>query len=717
MKTIITTVFTLCIMLNSLAQVPDLDWAISTGDVDRDVAEAITTDSKGNVLVTGSFRGSPDFDPGPLVYNITSAGVTDVFVHKMDPAGNLVWVKTVGSASAEDVSSIATDANDSVYVAGIFVDSADFDPGSGVSKLYSNGNSDIFIQKLAPNGDFAWAKQIGGVGGESVYKIVTDDYDNIYITGRFSDTVDFDPGPGIYKLTHSGIGFSYFVLKLDRNANFAWVKVVPQSSIRSISPDTNGNIIISGMYGGTLDFDLGPGVYNLSSVGNADVFVLKLDPNGDFVWARSVGGTFTDEGRSVSTDPNDNVFIAGKFRYTVDFDPGPGVYNLTSNSSKVFILKLNSAGLFQWARTDGSNPNSSSGLVYSTQTDQQGYLYTHGATSSDYFIIKIDSAGNTVWRIQKQNFGVISELAIAIDKNLYTTGYFTDTVDIFPGSGNYYINSAGKDDAFIIKYAQCTQPAGIDTQIACDSFTWIDGNTYTASNNTATHTIVYGGAFGCDSTVNLDLTILNSATSTDTQTACDTYTWIDGNTYTASNNTATYTLAGGASNGCDSTLSLDLTINSVSDITTTLNGITLSANNNNASYQWLDCNNGFSPIVGATQQSFTPTTNGNYAVALTENNCTDTSLCVSVNTVGLDPGIGTHFSLYPNPTSGQFAINFESVIPQLEINIYDIRGKLLEQTQHAHTDHINLNIDQADGLYLLELKTPQAKENLLLLKN
>ena len=98
---------------------------------------------------------------------------------------------------------------------------------------------------------------------------------------------------------------------------------------------------------------------------------------------------------------------------------------------------------------------------------------------------------------------------------------------------------------------------GIDIQEHCDTYTWIDGVTYTASNNTATHTLT--NASGCDSVVTLDLTILDSNTRVDTQVHCDTYTWIDGNTYTASNNSATWTLTNAA--GCDSVVTLDLTIN------------------------------------------------------------------------------------------------------------------------------------------------------------
>ena len=134
---------------------------------------------------------------------------------------------------------------------------------------------------------------------------------------------------------------------------------------------------------------------------------------------------------------------------------------------------------------------------------------------------------------------------------------------------------------------------GNDTQTACDSYTWIDGNTYTASNNSATYNITGGASNGCDSLVTLNLTINNAINSTDIQSACETFTWIDGNTYTSSNNTATFTILGGSASGCDSIVTLNLTIfNNASstdtqiacDSYTWIDGITYTSDNNTATF-------------------------------------------------------------------------------------------------------------------------------------
>src|SRR5690606_21350718 len=121
---------------------------------------------------------------------------------------------------------------------------------------------------------------------------------------------------------------------------------------------------------------------------------------------------------------------------------------------------------------------------------------------------------------------------------------------------------------------------------ACEQYTWIDGNTYYANNNTATHT--YTSVEGCDSTILLKLTINNSATGTDVVTACNSFKWINGVTYTSDNNTATETLVAAAANGCDSIVTLNLTIHALPNTATTISGATITATESGALYKWMD---------------------------------------------------------------------------------------------------------------------------------
>ena len=239
---------------------------------------------------------------------------------------------------------------------------------------------------------------------------------------------------------------------------------------------------------------------------------------------------------------------------------------------------------------------------------------------------------------------------------------------------------------------------GTDTQIACSSYTWIDGITYTSSNNTATDTLI--NIAGYDSIVTLDLTINFSNTGIDAQLACGPYSWIDGNIYTSDNNTAIFTLTNVG--GCDSVVTLNLTIDTVnSDVSQV--GTLLTADESGATYQWLECP-AMSVINGATAQSYTATVNGDYAVIVTKNGCSDTSSCFSVNTVDIsDNKFGNKFLLYPNPTDGKLLIDLGNVT---SINSYIIRTIDGRTVKSGKTTKNKINIDlesETSGVYFLTI--------------
>jgi hypothetical protein len=292
-----------------------------------------------------------------------------------------------------------------------------------------------------------------------------------------------------------------------------------------------------------------------------------------------------------------------------------------------------------------------------------------------------------------------------LDGNTYTTSNNTATDTL--------INANGCDSVVTLNLTIYSSNTGTDIQTACNSYTWIDGNTYTTSNSTATDTLI--NADGCDSVVTLNLTIHYSNTGTDVQTGCNSFTWIDGNTYTTSTTTATDTLTNAA--GCDSVVTLHLTINSVSDLSTTTSGLAISANNANATYQWLDCNNAYAIINGQTGQTFTATANGNYAVELTENGCVDTSACVAITTVGIvENSFGDGLFIYPNPTNGNFSIDLGALYENAQVSITDISGKLVESKSIAQSQVLNLTIEEPAGIYLISIQAGNKKAVIKLVK-
>ncbi|MGE0561788.1 MAG: GEVED domain-containing protein [Flavobacteriales bacterium] len=290
-----------------------------------------------------------------------------------------------------------------------------------------------------------------------------------------------------------------------------------------------------------------------------------------------------------------------------------------------------------------------------------------------------------------------------IDGNNYTASTNTPTYTVVGGSYQ------GCDSVVTLNLTINNSTTGTDVQTACNSYTWIDGNNYTTSTNTPTYTIVGGSYQGCDSIVTLNLTINTFASGTDVQTACNSYTWIDGNNYTASTNTPTYTIVGGSSEGCDSVVTLNLTINTVDNSTST-NANTITANVMGATYQWLDCDNNNAIIAGETNQNYIATANGNYAVEVTQNGCTDTSSCVNITGVGLEEYNKTIAAIYPNPTLGEFTINLKNApTSSVGFTLTTLEGKVIQQEQKVSSTTIVMGLsEQPKGIYLLKIEDAQS---------
>ncbi|MFT5777682.1 MAG: hypothetical protein ACI837_000630 [Crocinitomicaceae bacterium] len=331
------------VFLQKLDSDGNLIWAKSMGGVAFDSGTSINIDAFGNVLLTGQYSGSADFDPGIGTTNLTSNGDVDVFIQKLDSSGNLLWVKSIGGTSNDRAYSISTDATGNVFVTGTFEDTVDFDPGMATFDLISNGGWDAFIEKLDVNGNFLWAKSVGGTEFQNATSLDIDALGNIYTTGSFRGTVDFDPNGATFNLTSVGASDVY-IQKLDNDGNLIWAK----SSGGTWSDEGNclflgkmGSVYVTGNFSGTVDFDPGAPTFNLTSNGVLDVFIQKLDASGNFVWAKSVGGNQSDHGSSITVDTLGNIYVAGIFLGTVDFDPGVSTFNFTSNGAHdAFILKL-----------------------------------------------------------------------------------------------------------------------------------------------------------------------------------------------------------------------------------------------------------------------------------------------------------------------------------------------------------------------------------------
>ena len=385
-------------------------WAKQIGSTEQDQADKIILDSSGNIFLAGRFTGSVDFDPGAGTANLTSGGLLDAFILKMNSNGDYLWAKGFGSASSlNDIAkSVAIDSSGNSYVTGYFKGTVDFDSGIGTSSFSSVGEIDFYVVKLDPSGNYLWAATAGSTGNDLAAAITIDNSGHILITGYFTGPVDFDPGAGIANLIAAGSNDS-FILKLDSLGQLIWAKQIGGTlgeGGNAVVTDSSGNVLTTGFFAGTVDFDPGAGDSSLMSRGSNDFYISKLDQSGNFVWAKTIGSTSVDESLGISLDGNENVITTGYFTGTVDFDPGAGTANLVSGGAfDSFVLKLAPSGQFIWAKKIG------------------------GASNDNGWGVVTDSNGN-----------------------IYTTGYFQGTADFDPNDGvSNLINTLGVQDIYILK--------------------------------------------------------------------------------------------------------------------------------------------------------------------------------------------------------------------------------------------------------------------------
>ncbi|MGZ3931355.1 MAG: SBBP repeat-containing protein, partial [Bacteroidia bacterium] len=227
------------------------------------------------------------------------------FVSALAQLPNFVWARQLGASGPDLGSSVAVDIAGNVYTTGTFEGTVDFDPGPGTYLMSSAGSDDAFISKLDASGNFVWAISLGSVNLDRTWGITLDGGGNIFTTGTFQGTVDFDPGPSSYTM-NSGTGgrFTAFVLKLDPSANLIWAKQLGYGGYaegRAIGVDPGDNVIITGYCNGTCDFDPDPTTYNLISA-SSDIFISKLNSSGNLIWAHIFGGANVDQGTSLYVD-------------------------------------------------------------------------------------------------------------------------------------------------------------------------------------------------------------------------------------------------------------------------------------------------------------------------------------------------------------------------------------------------------------------------------
>jgi hypothetical protein len=531
------------------------------------------------------------------------------------------WAHSTGSIESDEARNISIDVFGDVLLVGdyggVLGGSVDLDPGPGAVNYTTNGNDDVFIQKFSPDGTLIWGKAFGGTLDDGGYCITSDDIGNVYVSGFFQETVDFDPGPGVSTLISNGLS-DIFILKLSINGDFIWVKQIGGAvteKVKSIEVDESNDLVLVGAFYSTLDFDPGPGTDLKTSNGGQDIFVQKLDTSGTHLWVETFGGGGQDKVESVFVGNDLTIYMTGSFQGTVDFNPGAGVDNHTVNGMvDYFLLKLDSNGVHQWANTFGGSENDDCFSVF-VDTDSNVYLTGFYCSTVDFdpgpgvvnhtcngwkdiFVHKLTSDGDLIW---VRTFGGISEdsgssVRCDQDGNVYIGLNFNQTVDFNPlGGGNIISSFGGSPDFGILKLDSSGNSLWVQA---------FGGQTYEL-----VHSIAVANDFSIYA-----CGVYSGTPDFDPGPGVDSLT----------------------ENGSfDSYLVKIRQCLAIDNTVSQLDALTLESNNSGGTYSWVDCNNGYSAISGETSQSFTAVANGSYAVIVTEENCSDTSACFIIDEVGL----------------------------------------------------------------------------------
>ncbi len=473
----------------------------------------LVVDEDENVYITGICNDSVDFDPGPGT-SFVVAGQRDIYLAKYSPEGNLVWKFVLISQSMNHVNGIKLDDSGNILIIGSMEGAVDFDPSSATElvQVPSGMANKMFIAKYDLNGNFLWVKAVGGASATFGSDLETDENGEIYVTGSYYQSLDIDPSSNENILTSTGLAL--FFSKYTENGDLLWAQNIPNCTnlgeATDIDLSADGDIYISGFFGNSLDFDAGTEIYNLVATTATDRYFAKYNNDGEFIWANriDVNAHFaleSDRSIEMALDEQENLFITGDFKGSVDFNAGAGVFQLTASAGdySTYICKYDSNGLFLWAKmiTNGfcvandieldcaGNINLTGVLGHADfDTGPGTYLLQSSAPSAFMnFFAQYDVQGNFNWakRIGNNGYGsgTIQSGIHVKNGSHYIFGAFKQSGDFDPDDNKeYWLTMGGIGwNSYFAKYSGDWANTYTELKI-CDADTAVLVATVAATN-------------------------------------------------------------------------------------------------------------------------------------------------------------------------------------------------------------------------------------------
>jgi hypothetical protein len=385
------------------------------------------------------------------------------------------WTKSLNGGSSASGKCITTDEFGNVYAAGVFGSTTDFDPSASVTNLTSNGGLDVYIVKTNPQGDFIWAKNFGGSNDDIPSEIVISATGNVYMTGIFEGTADFNPDASVSNLIAVGQQ-DVFVVKLNANGQYQWAKSIGSTNNDEGNgidiDDFNESVFVIGTFSLTIDLDPGVSTQTNTSVGSTDIFMLKLNASGEYVTSKTAGSISADRGEDIIiNETTGDQYMTGFVGGTADFDPGVAVVEVIGNND-IFLWKLNEANDLVYAKKMGGIAVDEGRNI---DLDVNGNVYINGSFistcnfdpnggtlnitsngSDDVFVAKLTASGNLTW---VKTFGSIGtedfmDMDVTSFGDVYVTGEMADDMDANPDAVlTANLIKYGAEDAYIVSLA------------------------------------------------------------------------------------------------------------------------------------------------------------------------------------------------------------------------------------------------------------------------
>lgn len=609
------------------------------------------------------------------------------------------WAHSFGGADTDVATWVSTDSAGNVYTAGLFHGTVDFDPGPGTAIEIAVGTSH-YVQKLSADGNFLWVSVSVSSFWERLTGLAVDADGNVVVAFVENGTNSADSR--VRKLDSNGAllweqvltGFDSFsiatdsvgdlfiggrnagndgvVRKLDPTGAFVTeaVFVAPflqAATVEAVTLDDLGNVYACGTYYGQVDFDPGPGVQTLDSMPTVQfwTFALKLNAAMELDWAFSLK-TYDDAVPAIAVDGAKNVWVATTYGAAIDADPGPGsvMYNCSGGGRCGLIVKVDAAGNYSWSGdldaigysvADAVSADGAGAVVVAGSYDgtcdfdpgpATNNLVAQGLGANAY-VLQLDTSGTFQYQSTVPGNGGASwarSVATTESGAFVVSGSFTANASLDPTDVSQTTSSMGDEDVFVQRFIPCVTSSILDTTV-CVSFLSPSGTAQWTE--TGQYTDVIANAAGCDSIITVNLTI------------------------------------------------------DVVDDSVVVDGALLTYAGSGTALQWFDCANGFTPITGATSGQYVATSDGAFAVEIQGTSCTDTSECYMVTSI-LEHG-ALLWRAFPNPTAASITIEWNTNPTTLHVRQLNAVGQQLKTWDLSNEQRSQIDLAGADGLYWLEI--------------